>query len=136
MTAVRRTTPPGRAIVLYDGACRFCVAASQRMAGVAPRGAVERRDFRAPGALDDLPGLDATACEEALHLVTADGRVAAGAEAVARLVAMRPLGRVVAALYFVPGLRQVADAAYRWIARRRARLFGRTGACDGTCRLR
>ena len=125
-----------RAVLVYDGSCRLCEAASRRIARLAPAGAVERRDFRAPGVLDGLPGVTLAACEQALQLVEPGGRVRSGAEAVACVLSLRPLLRPVAALYFVPGLRQLADAAYRWIAQRRYRLFGRAHACDGSCAAR
>lgn len=129
-----RTTPPERAVLLYDGDCGFCVAASARVVRMAPAGAVLRVSFRTPGALDAFPGVSAAACEDALHLVEADGRVTAGAEAVSRVVGLRPLLRPFARLYYLPGLRWAADAAYRWIARRRYRWFAR-GTCDGACRI-
>ena len=127
-----RTTPPGRNVVLYDGRCRFCDAASARILKLAPAGTVERISFRAPGALDAFPGVTAAACEDALHLVEPDGRVTAGAEAVARVAGLRTLLRPLRWMYYVPGLRSLADAAYRWIARRRYRLFV-VRKCDDGC---
>ena len=36
-------------------------------------------------------------------------------------------------LYFLPGLRAIFDAVYRWIARNRYRLRGRQSCDDGAC---
>jgi len=66
-----------------------------------------------------------------MHVVMPDGRVFAGAEAFARIVASVPaIGRV-GWLYYVPGVRQIADGVYALVARYRYDAFGRTGQCDG-----
>src|SRR5262249_38180212 len=69
----------------------------------------------------------------ALQYVDARGRVYAGAEAAVRAVGLRPLGKL-AYVYFVPGLRQLADAIYKVVARNRYKLAGTTCE-DGTCAL-
>jgi predicted DCC family thiol-disulfide oxidoreductase YuxK len=125
------------AVVLYDGACRFCVASSARLLRWAKPGALVREDFRAPGVLDRFPGVTAKACERAMQLVLPDGRVFAGAEAIARALVTRPVLGLPARLYFVPGLRQLADFLYRFVARNRFRIAGRATTCEGgACRLR
>jgi len=130
-------TGPPVATVLYDGACRFCVASSDRLLRLARPGALDRESFRDAGVLDRFPGVTAEACEAAMQLVLPDGRVFAGAEAVARALLTRPVLGLPARLYFVPGLRQLADAVYRLVARNRFRIAGRTTTCDGgACRLR
>ena len=93
--------------------------------------------FHDPGALDAFPGLTFNACMEAMHLVTADGKVYTGFEAAARAVAMRPLVGAVAYAYYVPGVRQLCDIAYKLVARYRYQLMGRrTEECDGgSCSL-
>jgi predicted DCC family thiol-disulfide oxidoreductase YuxK len=58
------------------------------------------------------------------------GRMSGGAEAIARTLMTGPLGWA-ARLYFVPGLRQLSNAVYRAIARRR---YGLSGTCDD-CRI-
>ena len=71
-----------------------------------------------------------------LHVVRPDGRVFAGAEAVARSMTLLPVVGWLAFLYYVPGVRQLAEAAYRIVAKNRYRIAGRTGECDGgTCSL-
>jgi predicted DCC family thiol-disulfide oxidoreductase YuxK len=74
-----------------------------------------------------------------MHVVLPDGRVFAGAEAAARIAfRLRPLGWL-AWIYYVPGVRQLANMAYALIARHRYRLFGRrapAAACQGdACRV-
>ncbi len=135
---VTSTMPPGTHVVLYDGHCPFCTARSKELAALARSGAVTLVDFQQPGALDRFPGLTHDACMEAMHLVTPDGRVFRGFEAAVRAVGTRAvLGRL-AFLYYLPGLRQLCDRFYAWLAARRYRLFGKTEAgqaCEGTCAL-
>lgn len=124
---------PSRAVVLYDGHCRFCKAQMKNLLVLARRGAIEPLSFQDEGVLDRFAGLTHEACMEAMHLVTPEGRVFRGMEAAARAVATRPVLGLVAWLYYLPGLRQLLDAAYRWIARRRYAIAGRelaSGGCD------
>jgi predicted DCC family thiol-disulfide oxidoreductase YuxK len=132
------TAPPGRYVVLYDGACRFCSAAAQRLAALARPGAVEMVNFQAPGALDRFPGVSHAACMQAMHLVTPDGRLYRGAEAGVRALATRWFPGWFAYVYYLPGLRQLFDRLYAFVAAHRYRLMGKTaaGECDGgTCAL-
>lgn len=134
--------PPGdapeRAVVLYDGHCRFCRAQMKNLLRLAKPSAIEPVSFQDEGVLDRFEGLTWDACMEAMHLVTPDGRVYRGMEAAARAVVTRPFLGAFAWLYYLPGLRQLLDAVYRWIAKRRYAIAGREvarGACDdgGTC---
>jgi predicted DCC family thiol-disulfide oxidoreductase YuxK len=127
------TSPPGRYAVLYDGQCKLCTAGSQRLVGMARRGAVERVDFQAPGALEAFPGLTHDACMKQMVLIAPDGRIFGGFEAAVRAVATRPVVGWFAYLYYLPGLRQLCEVLYRWIAAHRYRLFGKAECDSGTC---
>ncbi len=71
-----------------------------------------------------------------MHVVRPDGRVFAGAEAVMRAIARVPVLGWPAFVYYVPGIRQLAELVYRYVAKNRYRLFGRVESCDGgTCHL-
>jgi predicted DCC family thiol-disulfide oxidoreductase YuxK len=124
------TTPPGHFVVLYDGHCPFCTTASQRLLRLARRGIIERIDFQAPGALDPFPGVTHDACMQQMMLIGPDGRIWTGFEAAVRAVATRPVVGWIAYLYYVPGIRQLCDLLYRWIAANRYRLFGKR-ECEG-----
>ena len=87
------TTPPGKYVLIYDGLCKFCTAGSPTFVRWMGRVETELLDFQPPGALDRFPGLTHDACMRAMQLVTPDGRVYAGAEAVARAFATRPRRR-------------------------------------------
>jgi len=118
------------AILLYDGHCRLCVGGARRLQALARRGAIELRDFQQPGVVDAFSGLTRDDCMRAMVIVTPDGRRIRGAQAVVEALATRRLIGQLARLYYLPGLRSQADAAYAWIARNRYRIFGRTPACD------
>ena len=121
-------------VVLFDGACVFCRRSAERLRRwIGHDQDVSFRSFRDPGVLAIAPDLTEAECERALQLVEPDGRVYPGAEAIARLLARRPLGKLALA-YYLPGLRQLIDVAYAWVARNRFRLRGRDD-CDGTCQL-
>jgi predicted DCC family thiol-disulfide oxidoreductase YuxK/protein-S-isoprenylcysteine O-methyltransferase Ste14 len=137
--AAERTTPPGRAVVLYDGHCKFCTAGSERLLRLARPGAVERVDFQQPGALDRFPGVSHDACMVQMYLIEPDGRVFGGFEAAVRAVTTRPLLGWPARLYYLPGVRLLCDLFYRLLAAYRYRLLGKAvaaGECDGgSCAL-
>lgn len=139
MATVLQTAPRDRYAVLYDGDCRFCSAQMRKLLALARPGAVEAINFQEPGVLARFPGLTHEACMMAMHLVTPDGRVYRGFEAAVRAVATRPVVGRLAYAYYLPGLKQLLNAAYRWVAARRYRIMGKTvaaGECaGGTCAL-
>jgi predicted DCC family thiol-disulfide oxidoreductase YuxK len=135
------TTPPPTPVILYDGNCRICERESRRLIGSdadrdgtsgddgSPR--LTRLNFHEPGVLDRFPGITHDQCMQAMVLIDARGRVYHAAEAVARALAIRSIIGRVALLYYIPGVRQLCDRMYRWIAERRYRLSGcPDGACD------
>jgi predicted DCC family thiol-disulfide oxidoreductase YuxK len=125
--------------VLYDGRCAFCRTQASRLLALARQGKVELVDFQEPGALESFPGLSYEACMQAMHLVTPEGRVFRGFEAIVQALATRPVLRWPVHIYYLPGVRHFCDWLYRWIARNRYRLIRRAvarGECtDGTCSL-
>ncbi len=133
----RQTTPPGKYIVLYDGHCRLCTRGARKLVALAQPGAVEALSFQEPGVLDRFPGLTYEACMQAMYLVATDGRLVRGFEAAVWAVATWPLLGWLAYVYYVPGIRQLCDRLYAWIAANRYRFFGKTAdACaEGTCTL-
>lgn len=113
----RVARPPERPLMIYDGDCDFCtrwIARWRRVTGprvdYAPSGEVASR----------FPEIPESSFEEAVQLIETDGRVSAGAEAAARSLACGGGARWPLWVYErVPGAGHLADAAYRWIARRR-----------------
>lgn len=85
--------------------------------------------WQTPGLLARA-GLTEQQCMEAAWFVDAVGRPHRGAAAMnAAIEALGGIYRLVASAYRVPGLRQLEDVAYAWIARNRHRLPGASDAC-------
>jgi predicted DCC family thiol-disulfide oxidoreductase YuxK len=124
-------------LLLYDGECRFCIAGSTRLAAMARPGLIERVDLRDRAAMARHPSIPRDVDLSAIRLVTPDGRMSSGAEAIARALGTRPAWKLVTWLYWVPGIRQLTDAAYGWVARNRFRIMGRAAPiCEsGSCAL-
>jgi predicted DCC family thiol-disulfide oxidoreductase YuxK len=140
--------------VVYDAECALCAGAVRQLAAVrgaraelrfVPLQALEAkadgmRETVAPepnGWPDRLTRLDPEALRAQMHVVQADGAVFAGAEAVVRIMRELPGWRFLSRLYRVPGLGRAADAAYRYVARRRYDWFGKAdeGCAAGACAL-
>ena len=116
----RRSIPEGeprppRPLLLFDGDCGFCrrwVARWRRSVG-------EAADF-SPAQEAQVGWLSAEDTGRSVWLLAPDGSAYGGAEAVLRLLALRPGGGGLLALYrFLPGFALLADAAYGWVARHR-----------------
>jgi predicted DCC family thiol-disulfide oxidoreductase YuxK len=125
--------------VLYDGHCKFCKTQSRNLIALARHGAIESIDFQQPGILDRFPGVSYETCMEAMQLVTPDGLVYQGFEAVVRALATRPVFRRLPFVYYLPGIKHLCDWLYRFVAAHRYRLLGKAvaeGKCiGGTCSL-
>jgi predicted DCC family thiol-disulfide oxidoreductase YuxK len=74
-----------------------------------------------------------------MHLVTPDGQVFRGPEAIVRALATRPIFSWVKPVYYLPGLRQIVNWIYAFFAANRYRFWGKTPLpreCDsGTCQI-
>ncbi|HEX5132722.1 MAG TPA: alpha/beta fold hydrolase [Candidatus Krumholzibacteria bacterium] len=110
-----------RATLVFDGECAFCRSRAQRLSHRAG-GGLALIPYQEIGArLDEIPREQFA---RTVHLVTPEGRVLTGAEAILQASAFASrLGRLLLAGYrHVPGFRLVAEAGYRLIARNRAHL--------------
>jgi predicted DCC family thiol-disulfide oxidoreductase YuxK len=108
-----------RPLLIYDGDCGYCTRWISRW-----RKWTEGRVIYAPTceAASAYPRIPAERFKESVVLVEPDGRVSFGAEAVARSLAVRAPGQVLLWIYErVPGAGGLAEAAYRFVARRRGR---------------
>jgi predicted DCC family thiol-disulfide oxidoreductase YuxK len=115
--------------VLYDGECPLCareVAALRRLDR--GRGRLRFADIAAPGFDGSRYGRSRAELMARIHGALPDGRLVEGMDVFRRAYAAVGLGWLLAPTGW-PGLRRVADAAYRWFARNRLRLTGRTEVC-------
>jgi predicted DCC family thiol-disulfide oxidoreductase YuxK len=125
MTAVRGTA---RGTLLFDGDCSFCTAAARRAIRINPGASVVAWQQA------DLAALGVTAAEATAALQYVGGaRAGAGSDAIALfLVDAGGLYRVAGRFLLVPGIRPLAQVAYRWVAAHRYRLPGGSPACAVT----
>ena len=114
----RTVAEDARPVLIYDGHCRFCVQHVSWLERLV-NGAVRLQSYHDPGVFKRYPGLKAAQCEGALQLVEPGGQIYGGAEAIAATLQLRPVLAPVGWLYYVPGIRQVADWTYRLVARNR-----------------
>jgi predicted DCC family thiol-disulfide oxidoreductase YuxK len=104
--------------MIFDGDCTFCRRWISRWQGwTGPL--VAYVPFQDPRVSQAFPELDLQAAARAVHFVDADGLMYAGAEAVARALAVAGIRWPLALYRFVPGIRPIGEALYRQIATHR-----------------
>ena len=109
---------PARGWVLYDADCGFCTRWAWRlMFFVAPRG-FHLAPLQAPWVRPALK-LSSEELLEELRVLTADGAIYGGVDALIYLAEQVPWARPLAFAARLPGLYALLRAAYRWIARHR-----------------
>lgn len=121
-----------RAILIYDGECRFCIASQKLLKRFVGR-KLQTVPLQNTESQNLHPDLTVEKAQSRLHLVVKNAgsdSLFGGMEAVVQTVALRPIGKI-ALIYYVAPLKRVLDAIYGWIAVHRYRIFGRVvGGCE------
>jgi predicted DCC family thiol-disulfide oxidoreductase YuxK len=124
-----RHAEAGRAVLLYDGACGWCVTAVKRLRVLDPFGWLDPLDSQTQPDLTALhPSLTPERCRSELVLVEPNGRVAGGFEALTRIARGLAMLWWAYPLLRVPGMAGLGRRAYAWAARRRM-LLHRNPVC-------
>lgn len=120
--------------VIYDDGCAFCVQQMRwlrRLDWLRRFHLVPRSHPEAAG-----PGIMPEALAQAIHCITAHGRVLRGAAAL-RFVGLRlPLTAPLSVVFWLPGALALAEQMYDWVRCHRHAWSGRTRApsrCDTAC---
>jgi predicted DCC family thiol-disulfide oxidoreductase YuxK len=122
------TSPP--VTVLYDGDCPLCSREIRWLERLdRGRGQIGFEDIASSGFDPSLYGRSQADLMARIHGALPDGTVIEGMEVFRRAYAAVGLGWILAPTAW-PGLRRLADAGYRWFARNRLRLTGRSHACE------
>lgn len=123
-----------RALVLYDGHCRFC----QRSVAILRRldwlGYLEYQSAREEEGIPPRdPPLDRARLLEEMHLITPDQKHVYHGFDCFRWMAWRlPLLLPIAPLLYIPGVPELGQRIYLWIARNRFKII----PCEhGMCHL-
>lgn len=121
-----------RHTVLFDDGCSLCTFQMKLLTWLDWLGVLALVPLSDPRAREIAPALTTEELLEAIHCVTPRGRIYRGARAI-RFAGMRlPLLVPVALFLWLPGMIQLAEIAYRTVARNRlvlSRVFGCKDAC-------
>lgn len=124
------TASPKPFRVFYDEQCEICQAGVTWLRLLDRKGLV-RNEAMEPVRLASIdPRLNAEACARELHVLGPEGELWTGGAAVRRLARLFPVTWVIGTVLETPVLRQLSDAAYRFVAAHRYQISKcRGGAC-------
>ena len=116
-------------VLIFDGDCGFCTKTANLVKQLDTRGHIRVLPNHTTSLLDEV-GLTFEQTLEAAWFVDEKGRQFRGAGAINTcLAAVHGLFEPLVWLYALPGVRQIEDMAYAWVARNRYRMPGSTAAC-------
>ncbi len=120
----------GRAVLLYDGQCGFCLESVKRLRILDLFGWVDPLDVHQQPDLPKLhPSLTPQRCEREMVLIEPTGRLSGGFDAFRQMAPHLPMVWPILPLFWLPGARHIGRAIYRWIAANRL-LWGRAQSCE------
>jgi predicted DCC family thiol-disulfide oxidoreductase YuxK len=126
----------GRALLLYDGRCGFCLESVRRLRTLDLFGWVDPADFHQQPALERLnPALTVARCRSEMVLLEPNGRLSGGFDAFARMTAKLPLLWGLAPFVRLPGAAWAGRRVYRWVAARRYLLHRNPVCAANQCAL-
>ena len=109
------------ATLIYDSQCPFCARSAKRLQRFAGADRLAILSLHSSRAMELHPDLDFVKAMKAVHLVLENGYLCSGAEAGYNAVALRPGLGILKYPYYFPVIRQISDAIYALIAKRRQR---------------
>ena len=119
----------GRATLLYDGRCGFCLASVKRLLALDLFGYVEPIDFHTVPEVSSLhPSLTPERCHSRMQLLE-PGRLTEGFASFRRMSVKLPLLWPLTPLLHLPGMGGIGTRVYDWVATRRF-LFHRSRQCE------
>jgi predicted DCC family thiol-disulfide oxidoreductase YuxK len=127
------TEPAGT--LFFDGACGMCTRSRDLLLRMDRTGNLRTETLQSPGAAQRL-GIAPTSLLESVRWLDSSGAVYSGAEAANAAFSAAIGSRIPLAIYRIPGIRFIEEAAYRWVAANRYRFPGTTPYCEshpGAC---
>ncbi len=119
--------------IVYDGECQFCIAQVGQIKRMDRDRQFDYMPRQSPDLDQRFPALKAMDLEQGMRVVDQAGRIYIAADAVYEIAKRLPGPRMIAWLYRVPVLKQIAQRTYKWVASNRKKL-GRT-CDDNACKL-
>jgi len=116
--------------LIYDDNCPFCRGWIERVKRLDRNGLVRLAPLSNPPANMAIKSPDKEALMREIHLVSPDGDLFKGADAVSRLAVMFPRTRLAGVILSAPVIRIFARYVYRVVARWR---YGVAKSCDLSC---
>jgi len=118
------TSRSGKAIVLYDGECPLCLKSREIVERLDWLGAIHWQNAREVDRLPAAPiPLDHARLLEEMHLITPERDAVYHGFGAFRWMAWRlPLLLAFAPLMYLPGVPELGQRVYLWVARNRFRL--------------
>ncbi len=123
--------------LIFDGSCGFCTLSVDVLRALDWRHSIHAVPFQRSG-IPEAAGLTRRQCQYAVWLTTPAGKRYSSAGAASRALDQLVVAPIFSLLYAIPGLHQLEDAVYRWVAAHRGLLPGirpRYGQPGGHCAL-
>ena len=109
-----------RDVLLYDGNCGFCLESVKRVRVLDIFGRIDPLNFHTQPDLTKIhPLLTPQRCRSEMILLEANGKLAGGFEAFARLTHHLATLWILAPLTYLPGASWMGTRLYRWISEHR-----------------
>ncbi|HWR81750.1 MAG TPA: DUF393 domain-containing protein [Candidatus Deferrimicrobium sp.] len=108
--------------LIYDDTCPLCVSSVEKVRKRDAQGRIACVSLTNAKQLDDVVVPPPSDLLREIHLISRDGHMYRGAEALARLAMILPRWRVAGRLLMLPVVKNVAAVVYYLIARHRHRL--------------
>ena len=112
-------------VLIYDAECRLCVSSKEWIEKWDRRRRITFLPFQTTEAKVLLPELVEMTCMDAMRFVGPDGSISSGVDAFRKMLPFLPMGGVVSALFYLPGVSWLARKIYGHVAENRYRWFGR-----------
>ena len=110
-----------KALVIYDGQCKFCRKSRELIGRLDLRGRLSFMRLEDEDVYRRFPSLDRNECKRELKIVLEDGRVLGGGEALIALWSLLPPTLPLGLLCRLPPLKALVKWSYRKWAKERYR---------------
>ena len=126
---------PPRYVIFYDGRCRFCTNSKQTVERLPSRAELQFVDIQDARLMSRFPMVDPRAAQGQMFVLSPDGSLAGGFDAIVSLLpalsGLRPLRPLLGS----EPIRRIGHRLYQWVARNRYRLGGMTPCAGGACKI-